>query len=321
MMTEKALAAVAEQIKKCNKAAIFCHIRPDGDALGSGLGLCLAMRSAGKDVCVVCEDRPPEKFSFLESMTEVSATLPDGQYDAFIAVDCSDTSRLGVFDRVFSSFKGMTINIDHHVSNKNFAKINYVGVCAATCELMPNILEAASLELTRPIANLLMLGIVTDSGSFSHSDVTPHTFEAAAKLTAAGADVHEISYRMFSCQKKERAALYCRVMSTLRFALDDKLAFIFVSDKNIKETGADVSMTEGFVDFPLSIDGVEVAISVLEMKKGQYKASLRSKGKADVNAIAGTFGGGGHALASGCMLFGEYEEVVDRLTYAVYQHL
>ena len=106
----------------------------------------------------------------------------------------------------------------------------------------------------------------------------------------------------------------------MRFALDDKLVFILVTQAALEETGAVRSMTEGFVDFPLSIDGVEVAIALMEMKKGQYKASLRSK-RADVNAVASVFGGGGHVLASGCMLFGEYEEVIERLTYAVYQHL
>lgn len=321
MMSENAVAAVAAQIKKCNRAAIFCHARPDGDALGSGLALCLAMRAAGKDVCFVCEDAPPEKFFFLPEMKEVSTSLPEGEYDAFIAVDCADIARMGTFGHVFSKFRGETVNIDHHVSNKGYAKHNCVQVCSATCEVMPSVLDAAGLEITTAVANLLMLGLVTDSGSFAHADVTAHTFEVAARLRGAGADVKEINYQMFSRQKKERALLFQRAVANLRFALDDKLAFIFVSNDALEETGAARSMTEGFVDYPLSIDGVEVAIAIMEMKKGQYKASLRSKGTADVNAIAGTFGGGGHILASGCMLFGDYEEVIDRLTYAVYQHL
>ena len=163
--------------------------------------------------------------------------------------------------------------------------------------------------------------LMTDSGSFTHSDVTAHTFSVAAQLRAAGADVREINYRMFACQKKQRALLFRRALANLRFALDDRLTFILVRSRDLEETGADRSMTEGFVDYPLTIDGVEVSVSLLEMKPGQYKASLRSKGKVNVNAVASAFGGGGHVLASGCMLFGEYEEVVERLTYAVYQHL
>ena len=110
-------------------------------------------------------------------------------------------------------------------------------------------------------------------------------------------------------------------MNNIRFALDDKLTFILTTQDALKETGADKSMTEGFVDFPLTIDGVEVSVSLLEVKKRQYKISLRSKGTVNVNAVASTFGGGGHILASGCMLIGELEEVIEKITYAVYQNL
>ncbi len=320
MTTDNSVAAVAARIKKANKAAIFCHARPDGDALGSGLSLCLAMRAAGKTAEFVCEDAPPEKFFFIPEMREVKTSLPQDEYDLYIAVDCADIARMGEFGHAFSRFKGDTVCIDHHISNKGFAKLNCVRVCSATCEIMPEVLSAAGFEITAPMSNALMLGLITDSGTFTHSDVTAHTFNVAAELRSAGADVNKINYEMFSRQKKARALLFSRALSNLRFALDDRLAFILVTQSALDETGANRSMTEGFVDFPLSVDGVEVAIALLEMKRGQYKASLRSK-RVDVNAVAATFGGGGHVLASGCMLFGEYEEVIDRLTYAVFQYL
>lgn len=320
MTTDNSVAAVAARIKKANKAAIFCHARPDGDALGSGLSLCLAMRAAGKTAEFVCEDAPPEKFFFIPEMREVKTSLPQDDYDLYIAVDCADVARMGEFGHAFSRFRGDTVCIDHHISNKGFAKLNCVRVCSATCEIMPEVLSAAGFEITAPMSNALMLGLITDSGTFTHSDVTAHTFNVAAELRSAGADVNKINYEMFSRQKKARALLFSRALSNLRFALDDRLAFILVTQSALDETGANRSMTEGFVDFPLSVDGVEVAIALLEMKRGQYKASLRSK-RVDVNAVAATFGGGGHVLASGCMIFGEYEEVIDRLTYAVFQHL
>ena len=126
---------------------------------------------------------------------------------------------------------------------------------------------------------------------------------------------------MYSRQPNERALLSGRVMNDIRFALEDKLTFIVISAKDMDECAADKSLTEGFVDFPLTIDGVEVSISLMEFKKEQYKVSLRSKGKVNVNAVAANFGGGGHVLASGCMLFGTLEHVIDKLTYAVYQNL
>ena len=126
---------------------------------------------------------------------------------------------------------------------------------------------------------------------------------------------------LFKRQPKERAALYAKTMSGIRYYHDGRFAVIAVTKKNMEECGADQGMTEGFVDFPLNIDGVEVAASLLEIKKGQYKISLRSKTYADVNKIAGTYGGGGHVRAAGCMLFGDLEDVLDRLSYTVSQYL
>lgn len=126
---------------------------------------------------------------------------------------------------------------------------------------------------------------------------------------------------MYARQPKERALLYAKVMGGMRFALSDKLAFIITTQDDLQKFAADKSLTEGFVDFPLTIDGVEVSISLMEVKKRQYKISMRSKGTVNVNAVASTFGGGGHVLASGCMIFGELEEVIERLTDAVNRNL
>lgn len=321
-MTNNALNEIVEQLKKAESAAIFCHARPDGDALGAGLALYTALRNAGKQVIVCCEDLPPEKFSFLPSMANVKRGLPTKTaYDTFISVDCADVSRMGVFADAYLKFNGTTVNIDHHISNKEFAKYNYVYECPASCELLTEILIAADFEITKEIADLLMLGLITDSGNFTHKDVSEKTFSVAAKLRACGADVNLINYNMYARQSKVRALLYVRVMSKMRFALDDRLTFIVTTQEDLENTGADKSLTEGFVDFPLTIDGVEVSVSMMEVKKRQYKISLRSKGAVNVNAVASVFGGGGHILASGCMLCGELEEVIEKITYAVYQNI
>ncbi|MCD7729078.1 MAG: bifunctional oligoribonuclease/PAP phosphatase NrnA [Clostridia bacterium] len=319
-MADKSVEEVAEQLKKSTTAAIFCHIRPDGDALGSGMALCLAMRAAGKTAYLVCEEKIPEKFNFLPALSQVATGMPDADFDILISVDCADESRLGAFAAEYTRFKGVTVNIDHHISNTYYGMYNCVKECTATCELLPRILDAAGFKITKEIADLLMVGLVTDSGCFAHKDVTENTFLAAARLVKEGADVNTINYNMFDHQKKCRALLYARAMRSIRFALSDALAIICVTCEDFAQTGAEQSMTEGFVDFPMSIDGVEVAAALMEVRHGQFKISLRSKGKVNVNAVAATFGGGGHILASGCMIFGEYEEVVERLTYAVYQH-
>lgn len=304
---------------KC--AAVFCHARPDGDALGSGLGLVLALRLAGKVAHMYCEDAVPEKFLYVPAMSEVKCKLSDCEYDTLISVDCADSARLGVFAGYYTKFKGATVNIDHHISNQGYAKYNYVRECPASCELITALLREGDFEINEEIANLLMLGLITDSGNFTHNDVSPKTFETAAYLRGKGANVNEINYNMFTRQPKNRALLYGNVMSKMRFALDDRLAIIVITSADFEKFGAEKSLTEGFVDFPLTVDGVEVAAAVMEFKAGQYKVSLRSKGRVNVNGVAVSFGGGGHILASGCMIFGELEEVIDRLTYAIYQHI
>lgn len=321
-MNNDSLTEIVNKLKNSDKIAVVCHVRPDGDALGSGLALCMALNHAGKHAHMLCEDAAPERLRIFPAMETVRQTLPlrREDFDCFVSVDCADAARMGSFSSDYLKFKGPTVNIDHHISNTYFGKYNYVLENTATCEIIPEILEKAGYEITKEMADLLALGLLTDSGNFGHRDVTSKTFRVAAKLKDQGADFAKINYDMFLKQSKNRALLYGQVMSRIRFALDDKLAVITVTQEDLRNTQTDKSQTEGFVDFPLSIEGVEVAVALMEVNDGQYKASLRSK-TVNVNAVAATFGGGGHMLASGCMLFGEYEEVVEKLTYAVYQHL
>lgn len=312
---------IKEKLNEAKLIAIFCHARPDGDALGSGLALCAALENSGKKAYICCEDLPPEKFSFNPSFKKVINYLPEVDFDTFVSVDCADVTRMGVFSKRYKNFKKTTINFDHHITNDGYGKLNFVKECPATCEIMTEFMIEAGYEINEEIANLLMLGLITDSGNFVHQDVSENTFKIAAFLRARKADVNLINYNMFSRQSKARALLYGRVIKNMIFALDDRLVFLVITEKDMAECGADKSLTEGFVDFPLTVDGVEVAVSLMEYKNNQYKASLRSKGKVNVNAVAASFGGGGHTLASGCMLFGELEEVKEKLTYAVLQNL
>lgn len=320
-MINNTFEEIAQKLNSAKRVAIFCHVRPDGDALGSGMALCLALRGKGKTAVMCCEDKVPAKFGFLKPLSEVRNQLPPINFDTLVCVDCADGTRAGVFSSKFKKFKGVTINFDHHISNDGYAKYNFVLVCPATCQIMTEFLHYAGYEITEDIANLLMLGLITDSGTFTHRDVEPATFGAAAFLREKGADINNIDYNLNGRQSKQRANLFGKVMSNIRFELDEKFALILVTNEMLNTVGGDMSVTEGFVDFPMTIDGVEVAASILETKKGQYKVSLRSKGKVNVNAVAGEFGGGGHVLASGCMLFGEYEEVVERLKEAVAKNL
>ena len=165
------------------------------------------------------------------------------------------------------------------------------------------------------------MGLLTDSGNFAHDDVTEETLALAARLVGAGADIRYYNYNLFKKQSKARAKLHAMTMSGMQYFFDDRFALITITRENMQKCGADNGMTEGFVEFPLNVETVEIAASIMEVNHRQYKVSLRSKTYADVNKLAGIFGGGGHVRAAGCMLFGELEEVIDRLSYAVSQYL
>lgn len=317
------LEQIAERIKKAKSVVIMTHMRPDGDAYGSALALACALDDLKIPYQVCVESDAPSNLVFLDGLERVTKK-PKGEYDLIVAVDCSDETRLGMLENCFLTAKRKnidTINVDHHISNTRFAKYNYVRQCAANCMNMATLISYMGVSFDQKMAEYLLVGLMTDSGNFSHDDVTEETFLLGAKLIATGVDISRFHYQLFKKQPKARAALYAKVMDKIRYFHEDQFAVIVISQEKINECGADYGMTEGFVDFPLNVDTVEVAASILEVKKGQYKISLRSKKYADVNQIAGVYGGGGHVRAAGCMLFGEIEEVIDKLSYTVYQYL
>ncbi|MBO5737035.1 MAG: bifunctional oligoribonuclease/PAP phosphatase NrnA [Clostridia bacterium] len=317
------LQQMATRIKQAKSVLIMTHMRPDDDAFGSALALSAALDFFNIPNQVCDESDIPSNLAFVEGIEKVRKA-PQGEYDLVVTVDCSDEQRLGGLSEAFFLAKRKkmdTINIDHHISNTRFAKYNFVEECAANCMHMAKLIEYMGAPFDKKTAEYLLLGLLTDSGNFAHDDVKEETLLLAAKLVKAGADIHRLNYMLFKRQPKARANLYARTMSGMRFYHDDRFAVIVVSKKNMEECGADTGMTEGFVDFPLNVDTVEVAASLLEVKKGQYKISLRSKTYVDVNRLAGCYGGGGHVRAAGCMLFGDVEDVLDRLSYTVSQYL
>lgn len=320
---EYTLEQIANRIKQAKSVLIMTHMRPDGDAFGCALALSKALDffKTPNQVCV--ESDIPSNLTFIEGIQTVQKQ-PTFAYDLLITLDCSDEQRLGALSDELLTAKRKkidTINVDHHVSNTRYAKYNYVRECAANCMNVAALIEYMGAPFDKKTAEYLMIGLLTDSGNFSHDDVTEETLLLAAKLVKAGVDIRYYNYNLFKKQPKARAALFGRTMSGIRYYHDNRFGVIVVTKAAMEECGADHGMTEGFVDFPLNVDTVEVAASLLEVKKGQYKISLRSKTYADVNKIAGVYGGGGHVRAAGCMLFGDVEDILDRLSYTVSQYL
>lgn len=317
------LSEIADVIRHLKSAVIFTHMRPDGDTLGSAMALSRALFLLNIPNEVINEGEVPEKFLFLDGMKDIRRT-PTLDAEGYICVDSSDEARLGYAQPVFLAGvkKGkVTVNIDHHVSNTRFCKYNFVRPRASNCENMSELISLLGVGPDKLIASYLMVGMITDSGAFSHSDVNGDSFRAAAAAVDAGADVGKITYEVFKKQSKARAQLYAEIISKLRYDLEDRFVTALVTQEQLRKYNLKQDATEGIVDFGLSVDTVEVSVCMMEVKKGQYKASLRSKGTVNVNEVAGVFGGGGHVLASGCMFFGSFEEAYDKLRYAVLQRL
>lgn len=307
-------------LRGITSALIFTHVRPDGDTIGCAMALKEGLEQLGVKADMICTSPIPEKYSKFPKVKEFLLDAPSFAYEAHIAVDCSTEQMFSTLGQYFFTCK-KTYNIDHHVSNTRYAKNNCVEDRAACCENVFILLKALGVNITASIANSLLLGIVTDTGCFAHKNVTPETLATASALVGHGADLNEINYRMFKAQSVERARLFAKVTSGLKLYHNGQLAVICIREADFVATGATADETEGFIDFPLSINGVEVAVSIMETGDKRFKISYRSKGKVNVNEVAATFGGGGHILASGSMLNGFFEDVVDKIVFTVGNYL
>ena len=209
-------------------------------------------------------------------------------------------------------------NLDHHRSNLREGKLNVVKEDYSSCsELISELVEELGVPLEEGIALPLYLGLCSDTGCFSHSNVNEHSLLTAAKLITHAGDVTPYIYRMFKDNPKARFQLLGRTLKTARFYAEDRICLLSVRLTDLVECGAESSMTEGFVDYAVNCSPVLVGASILESKPNNFKISLRGKGEADVCAIAERFGGGGHTKAAGCMICGFYEDVVDKLVRAI----
>ncbi len=299
---------ICEKINEAKSIGVLCHIRPDGDTLGSALALKNALKHKSCDI--YCDDVVPQKFDFLKGFNEIKSG-EIGSHDLIICVDCSDLNRLGRYSSA-AKYHSNTINIDHHISNEEFAHVNCVLGLSSTCEIIFNLIKYMGLEPDAEVYKCVFCGLSTDTGNFSHSNTTHRAFAVASELVSLIGDISFITQRLYKDISKSRLLLLGHALSNVKFYIGDKMAILTVLLEDLNRFGCSSSDTEGFVDYAINIVGVEVGAILLECEKGRFKVSLRSK-SADVCKVAAQFGGGGHAHASGCMLFGDYEEVVDKL--------
>lgn len=312
---------ISEIIKAINEGHNFlitAHVRMDGDALGSELALYLMLKEMGKKAVVYNQDHTPERYLFLPAAHNISHTLNNiEQYDTCIVLDCSDLSRVGDEAENIRKIKKL-INIDHHVSNNGFCSLKMLDAKASsTGELVFRLMREMRFRMTKDISSNLFAAIITDTGSFRYSSTTKETFLAAASLVGEGASPQRIAENIYESDSPARLKLLAKALGTLSLDLESMVGSMVVTLNDLMETGAAWEHTEGFVDIPRTVKGIEVSVLYTQRGENNFKLSLRSKAKVNVEKVAKTFGGGGHIHAASCWMKGDIETIKSQIIQAV----
>lgn len=298
--------AVVERLLGAQRVLTVCHRDPDGDALGSAVGLALALETLGKQVVTACSDPVPAMYAFLPGMDRVRTDPdPDVAYDLIVVGDCGDLARVGpLLDRHADLFARVPIvDIDHHGSNRGFGAVDWIDAdAAATCELETLLLPRLGVSpgaLDGRIATLLMAGVVFDTATFAHPNATPRTLRVAAELRAAGAPLADISRAIYRTKPTAQLRLFGLVLSRLETERDGRLVWSTLQPADFTDAGAVPAMSEGIIDLLAQSEGGDVAI-LFKDQGDQTRISVRTRdGGVDAIALTGAFGGGGHARAAG----------------------
>ncbi|MEK6751372.1 MAG: DHH family phosphoesterase [Chloroflexota bacterium] len=304
-MDHQITGEIKNRLAVAKKIVIASHVRPDGDAIGSLLGLGLALRDAGKSVQMILVDGVPSSFKYLEG-SELIQKEPDKDHDTFITVDCADFKRVG---KAFENFGQPDINIDHHVTNEKFGKLNLIEADeVATAAILTNHLPEWGLKITKPIAAALLTGVITDTLGFRTSNTTPESLRQAATLMESGVDMPEIYMRSLVRKTFPAAKYWGAGLSSLESKHGIVWGTLTVADR--KSAGYGGNDDADLINMISAIDGNKVGMVFVEQNNNHVKISWRALAPGvDVSPVAKHFQGGGHAAAAGADIEGSLSEV------------
>jgi phosphoesterase RecJ-like protein len=303
------LPDVKKEIDNARSILIIAHIQPDGDTLGSCFALQSMLTRMGKYSDIYCDDGIPHRYAELFPEQGV-ISLVENKYDLAIAVDCADKSRLGKAQKVFKRINN--INIDHHVTNEKFGKINYIAEASSVGEIIYELMREAGVPHDEMSARSLYVAMSTDTGNFTYSNTGRKCLLYTSELVELF-DIREAADILFRRRTLVLTQLIARALTRLETFEEGKVASVTLLSKDMKELGASGSDCENIVDFAREIEETIVAAFFREIKNG-VKVSLRSKGEIDVCSVAASFGGGGHINASGFCTAGKIDEVKKTVT-------
>jgi phosphoesterase RecJ-like protein len=313
-MIKEILAAIDQG----EKFLITAHVRLDGDALGSELALYLMLKDLGKEAVICNQDATPEHYRFLPAAERIVHELENVEkYDVAFILDCSELDRVGKISGDIVRVKTL-INIDHHVSNGGFCQLRLLDPKASsTGELLYRLMRKMHVKMTKDICTNLYTAILTDTGGFRYSSTHQETLRAAGDLVEGGASPQWISENIYESDPPVKLQLLSRVLETLTLDMKTKTASLVVTQQHLQDTGAMMEHTDGFIDVPRTVKGIDIAMLYTQTEGNHFKLSLRSKGKVNVEKIARKFGGGGHINAAACRVEGNIDEIKRRVLEAV----
>lgn len=305
-LQQEQVAQAMTLISQAQRIALLAHEHPDGDCLGSALGLAHILRQMGKTCVPACADPMPRAFSFLPGGEMLRTTLGDEQFDLVIALDAGELTRYGSLFAQHSAFlqRIPLINVDHHISSQGCGQVNIIDpTAAATAELLVLFQQQAHLPLNKEAAICLLTGIITDTGSFQYSSTTPRTLETAALLLATGAAPEQIAKPVFRSHPLAQVCYDAAVIANLQTACNGRLIWSYAKDETIAKTGLTPDMNDSCSGMLRDIEGVQIAAFFKSFGNlHETRISLRSEAPYDVAKVCMRFGGGGHVHAAGATI-------------------
>lgn len=304
------IAAICDAIRQHQRFLISSHARPDGDSIGSQLAMAYALRELGKEVRLVNSDPAPEHyfdFPGVDQIVIADAVDPAWYpHDVEIIMECGDLKRTGVegLGRAF------VINIDHHVGNSMYGDLNWFDPGAAACgELVFDLIGGLGVPLTFEIATHIYLAILTDTGSFHHSSITPRTFDICRQVTEAGVNPASMARRIFDSNSYGKLKLIGHLLDRMELHADGHLAAMCLTQDLLDSADSTVNDTEGIINLPLTAREIQAVVFFKALERDTVRVSMRSKYDVDVRRVAARYGGGGHTNAAGFTVAGKVPEV------------
>ncbi len=302
MTIPKVPEALVTAVRGGHRFLLTSHVNPDGDAIGSAIGLARVLHQLGKGATIWNRDATPRIYQALPGSDRIHVgegapnSFPE-LFDAAIVLECPSPERTGLAEALGQV---KVINIDHHLGNEHYGAINWVETASpAVGEMVFRLAQALNVEIDRDTANALYLTLVTDTGGFRFSNTTPETFEAAAELLRAGASPETVAAWLYESQPVSVLRLVGEVVRSLELHADGRIATVWLTQEMVERSGASPGDSEGLIDYPRSIAGVRSVALFRELVDGRFKVSLRSRGAINVEKIARSNGGGGHHNAAG----------------------